>query len=68
MTQYKTYLGDAVYADFNVARQLVLTVEYGQGPVDKIVLENEVYINLLEFVKYIRQITEQQNVQSRNSS
>lgn len=49
----KAYLGDAVYVDF-VHCQLVLTVEYGDGPVNTIILDGDVYNNLLRYVKDLK--------------
>ena len=47
----KVYLGDAVYADFNDANQLVLTVEDGIAPSDTIIIEPEIWAALRSYVK-----------------
>ena len=49
-SQYKTYLGDGVYVDFD-GYQLVLTAENGIEAHDRIFLEPSVYRNLEAFWK-----------------
>jgi hypothetical protein len=46
----KVYLGDAVYAKIDDFGDLVLTVEYGLGAVETVILEPGVVNNLLEFL------------------
>jgi hypothetical protein len=48
----KEYLGDAVYACFDpLTGDLVLTTEDGYSVTNRIVLEDAVMQNLLEFIK-----------------
>lgn len=55
MSQYKDYLGDAVYADFDGFR-IVLTTEDGISVSNRVVLEPQVYRSLLGFVDRIAAI------------
>lgn len=50
----KTYLGDAVYADFD-GYAIVLTTEDGIRVIDRIVLEPEVYHALTVFVAALKE-------------
>lgn len=50
----KQYLGDAVYVDFEDG-MLVLTTEYGLGPTNKIYLEPEVYMALVDYVDSLKE-------------
>lgn len=45
----KSYLGDSVYAEVNEFSQLVLTTENGFGPSNTVILEPEVWRNLMEY-------------------
>lgn len=47
----KTYLGDGVYAQVDVARQIRLSVENGIEELDVIYLEPEVIRALLSFIQ-----------------
>ncbi len=51
----KLYLGDAVYAEF-VDGRIILTVEYGFGPTCRIVLEDFVINNLIEFYNFRKEV------------
>jgi len=50
----KEYLGDAVYADLDEWRRIVLTTENGIEATNAIVLEPEVYAALLAWVERLR--------------
>lgn len=49
----KAYLGDGVYVDFD-GHALVLTTENGIQVTNTIVLESDVYSNLLEYVNRLK--------------
>jgi len=49
----KLYLGDGVYVDFD-GYALVLTTEDGMGTTNRIVLEDEVYAGLLDYVAILK--------------
>ena len=52
----KTYLGDSVYADIDKYDTLVLTTENAPGPPSNtIILEPEVFANLLAFIRTLQQ-------------
>jgi hypothetical protein len=53
MSEFRTYLGDAVYADVNRAGDIILTVEDGIRATASIVLEPQVYTQLLRWVKHV---------------
>jgi hypothetical protein len=63
MSQHKRYLGDSVYVDlelFGTGVGLVLTTENGLGPPsNRIVLEPEVYAELVRYVASIKVTAEQ---------
>jgi hypothetical protein len=50
----KTYLGDAVYGEFDQFGALVLTTEDGISVTNKIVLEPEVIQNLQNYFDYMK--------------
>lgn len=53
----KHYLGDSVYAEYSeheVVDVVTLTTENGNGPSNTIVLEDHVFLNLIEFVNEVR--------------
>lgn len=52
--QYKQYLGDGVYADYD-GYMLILTTEDGENILNTIYLEPEVYVALVRYVEYLRQ-------------
>ncbi len=54
MSTRKSYLGDSVYVDFD-GYMLTLTTENGYDPSNTIYLEPEVYQQLTEYVKKIRE-------------
>lgn len=47
----KQYIGDGVYAEIR-SGQIALTVDYGEGAVETIILEPEVYERLQGFVAH----------------
>jgi hypothetical protein len=54
----KQYLGDSVYIEYiehEVMDTIVLTTDNGNGPSNTIVLEDQVFVNLINFVNKIRQ-------------
>lgn len=51
-TPQKEYLGDSVYAEFD-GYGVVLTTENGEGPSNRIFLEPEVQIALVQFFERI---------------
>lgn len=53
----KQYLGDGVYADFNVHGQVVLTTENGIETTNTIIIEMEVWEALRNYVNRIVQET-----------
>lgn len=55
----KQYLGDAVYADLDEWRRIVLTTENGISATNTIVLEPEVYTALLAWVENLRAVRAQ---------
>ena len=57
MSSAKQYLGDAVYADLDEWRRIVLTTENGIRATNTIVLEPEVYAALLAWVERFRAAT-----------
>lgn len=54
MTQYKTYLGDAVYADVN-SYGIILTTEDGIKATNTIYLEKSVIEALEKFIKMMKE-------------
>lgn len=54
--EYKTYLGDGVYLDFDSATQnLVITTEDGIRATNKIIMEPEVFRNFLTAIHKIKE-------------
>lgn len=51
---YKSYLGDAVYADWD-GMHIVLTVENGRHVTQRVCLDHEVWHNLQLFYKRLEQ-------------
>lgn len=54
--QYKQYLGDGVYVDFD-GYMLILTTEDGIRVLNEIFLEPEVYNNLVKYVEELKRIS-----------
>ena len=54
MPETKTYLGDAVYAEFLDDHSILLTTSNGAIILDRIYLELEVQDALIAFIKEIR--------------
>ena len=54
----KRYLGDAVYADFDLNGLLVLTTEDGIRVSNRIVFEEETWAALVKYVRevYVREV------------
>ena len=50
----REYLGDSVYVDYNSARQIVLELDNGMGIHTTIVLEPEVFDELVNYVERIQ--------------
>lgn len=48
----KAYLGDSVYADWD-GYSLTLTTDNGDGPSNKIILEPEVQVALVQYIERI---------------
>lgn len=48
----KQYLGDSVYVEYD-GFSLILTTENGLGPSNTIILEPDVYKNLVKFVEKV---------------
>lgn len=53
--EYRKYLGDSIYADFNDHGQIVLTTENGITVNNKIYLELEVMDNLLNYLTWLKE-------------
>lgn len=53
MEDVKEYLGDGVYADWAPNGCIKLSINYGDGAVDVIYLEKEVYESLKRYAKKI---------------
>jgi len=51
----KTYLGDSVYVELNMAQQIELTTDNGDGPSNTIYLEPEVYQALVKWVERLKE-------------
>lgn len=49
----REYLGDSVYVDYNGARQIILQLDNGMGVHTEIVLEPEVFDELVNYVERI---------------
>lgn len=49
----KEYIGDSVYAQTDKYGCILLTTENGSGPTNTIVLEPEVIVSLLDYIKRI---------------
>lgn len=50
----KTYLGDAVYAVPSQTGGVILSVEYGEGPPDTIILDPDVLLAFMAFIERMR--------------
>lgn len=54
---HKQYLGDGVYAEFD-GYQVWLTTENGIETTNKIALDERVYVNLRQYVEFIKEQVE----------
>ena len=52
-TDFREYLGDSVYVDFD-GFHIVLTTDNGLGPTNTIALDDHVYANLLRYVERLK--------------
>jgi len=59
----KVYLGDSVYARLNACRQIELTTENGYGPINTIILEQEVLLAFLGYLTAVRKYISDEQLQ-----